>query len=282
MPIWGKVLGTLFGFMVARIPGAILGFIVGHMFDKGYSQDFSQMGGFARFFTSQDKIQQQAVFFHALFSVLGHIAKADGQVKPSEIQMATQLMDQMGLSGDMRREAQQAFRDGKASDFPLKHVLKELRDSCFDRRDILQVYLEIVIQAAYVDGRLDPAEQKVLETVAMHLGFKQRELLYLMSVFEAEVRFRQRGNSQYQQRGRQQGPAYNAEQSLDDAYKILGASRSDDDSSLKKRYRKLMSEHHPDKLMPKGLPKEAMELAKGKAQDIQAAYELIKEKRGMR
>mgnify|MGYP003946764947 FL=1 len=40
-----------------------------------------------------------------------------------------------------------------------------------------------------------------------------------------------------------------------------------------------MNEHHPDKLIAKGLPKQAMELAKVKAQDIQAAYELIKRTR---
>jgi len=43
-----------------------------------------------------------------------------------------------------------------------------------------------------------------------------------------------------------------------------------------------MGENHPDKLVSKGLPKQALELAKNKTQDIQAAYEMIKEKRGMR
>jgi DnaJ like chaperone protein len=69
---------------------------------------------------------------------------------------------------------------------------------------------------------------------------------------------------------------------LDDAYKILGVKTADDDKSIKKAYRKLMSEHHPDKLVSKGLPKQALELAKNKTQDIQSAYELIKEKRGFK
>lgn len=282
----GRILGTIFGFMFGRIPGAVLGFVVGHFFDKGYSQDFNQMGGFSRFFTSQDEFKKQAIFFHTLFSVMGHIAKADGQVSDAEIRLASDLMDQMDLQGDTRKEAQQAFREGKSADFPLKQTLVEFKDSCHGRRDILQVYLEILIQVAYVDGKLDKAEQQVLEDVALYMGFKQHELLYLLSVYEAELRFRQSGKG-YQQRqsgSRQQRsrPAYSTQQSLDDAYRILGAKKADDGKDIKKAYRKLMSEHHPDKLVSKGLPKQALELAKAKTQDIQAAYELIKEKRGFK
>lgn len=277
----GKILGTIFGFMFGRIPGAILGFIVGHLFDKGYSQDFNQMGGFSGFFTSQDDFKKQAIFFHALFSVMGHVAKADGVVSDIEIKMASTLMDQMGLEGDTRKEAQQAFREGKEADFALKEILLEFKESCHGRRDVMQVFLEILIQAAYIDGKLVKTEQQVLEEVARQLGFKQNELLYLLSVFEAELRFRQ-GRGQQSGSNQRNQSTYSAQQSLDDAYQILGVNKSDDDKEVKKAYRKLMSEHHPDKLVSKGLPKQALEMAKAKAQDIQAAYEMIKEKRGMR
>ena len=93
MAVWGKILGVLFGFMFLKIPGAILGLIVGHFFDKAYSQDFNQLGGFGRFFTDQNSMKQQAVFFHSLFSALGHLAKSDGKVTSREIQIATALMD---------------------------------------------------------------------------------------------------------------------------------------------------------------------------------------------
>lgn len=283
MSYWGRILGTLFGAMFAKIPGAILGYVVGHFFDKGYSQNFNQMGGFGRFFTSQDQIKSQAIFFHALFSAMGHIAKADGQVTDAEIKMATATMNQMGLEGDTRREAQQAFREGKSADFPLKDILDEFRSSCHGRRDILQVFLEILIQSAFVDGNLDSREQAVLEQVAMHLGFKQNDLLYLISMFEAEVRFRQAGGRQHRgQQSHRKTANYSSTQSLQDAYKILGMQKSDDDKSIKKAYRKLMSEHHPDKLVSKGLPKQAMEIAKAKAQDIQAAYEMVKQNRGFK
>ena len=274
--MWGKVLGFLFGLMFLKIPGAILGVIVGHFFDKAYSQDFNQLGGFGRFFSDQNSLKQQAVFFHSLFSALGHLAKSDGQVTDREIQIATALMDDMNLSGDARQEAQNAFREGKARDFPLVDTLKGLYEACHGRRDILQVFLEILIQAAFADGKLSQEEYVVLEKVAKPLGFRRRDLDYLISMFEAEIRFRQRGG---QQRSSQHSP-YTETQSLDDAYRILGVSSSDDEKTIKRAYRKRMAEHHPDKLVSKGLPEQAMEIAKKKAQDIQSAYELVKQKRG--
>ncbi|MEW9799003.1 co-chaperone DjlA [Alteromonas sp. CYL-A6] len=277
MPMWGKILGFIFGFMFLKIPGAILGLLVGHFFDRAYSQDFSQLGGFGRFFSDQEKLKQQAVFFHSLFAALGHLAKSDGQVTEREIQIATALMDDMRLSAQARREAQEAFREGKDRDFPIIDTLKSLHDACHGRRDILQVFLEILIQAAFADGDLSQQEYNVLEKVARPLGFRRRDLDYLISMYEAELRFRQRGQAGQQHRQR---AAYTEKQTLDDAYRILGVSASDDEKVIKRAYRKRMAEHHPDKLVSKGLPKEAMEIAKAKAQDIQSAYELIKSRRG--
>ena len=285
MSIWGKILGALFGFMFLKIHGAILGLLVGHFFDKAYRQDFNQLGGFGRFFTDQDNVKQQAIFFHSLFSALGHLAKSDGKVTDREIQIATALMDEMRLTGDARREAQDAFREGKARDFPLVDTLKGFYDATHGRRDILQVFLEILIQAAFADGQLSQEEYNVLEKVAKPLGFRRRDLDYLISMYEAEIRFRQRSTSGSEQRthsGQRQHSqsAYSEQQSLDDAYRILGVAASDDEKTIKRAYRKRMSEHHPDKLVSKGLPEQAMEIAKKKAQDIQSAYELIKQKRG--
>lgn len=276
MPFWGKVLGLVFGFMFLKIPGAILGLIVGHLFDRAYSQDFNKLGGFGRFFTDQSALKQQAIFFHSLFASLGHLAKSDGQVTPREIQIANMLMDDMQLQGEARKEAQDAFREGKAPDYPIADTLSSLYENCHGRRDTLQVFLEILIQAAFADGKVTHGELKVLEKVAKALGFKRKDLDFLLAAYDAELRFRQRG--QQQQQGSQS--TYSQTQTLADANQILGVSDSDDEKTIKRAYRKRMAEHHPDKLASKGLPKQALEMAKNKTQDIQAAYELIKERRG--
>ena len=61
-----------------------------------------------------------------------------------------------------------------------------------------------------------------------------------------------------------------------DLYKILGVSEGASRKEVKKAYRKLMSQHHPDKLLSKGLPEEMVNIAKEKSQEIQAAYEAVK------
>lgn len=284
MNFYGKIIGFALGLAFLKLPGAIIGLLVGHMFDVGYAKDFSNKGGFARFFSSKDSIARQAMFFHALFSALGHICKADGKVTPEEIAIATALMDNMKLQGSTRQEAQQAFRDGKAKDFPLLQMLDDFRKFCHGRRDVMQVFLEILISAACADGRITNAELLVLEKVAAGLNFSRKDLHFLISSYEAEQRFRQRkgGNRQNSQQhtGRQQNQAYSSSHSLADAYRILGVGKQEDDKTIKRAYKKQMSLHHPDKLSAKGLPEQALELAKTKTQDIQAAYELIKESRG--
>jgi len=282
--MYGKILGFIIGFTFLRIPGAIIGLIVGHMFDVGYAKDFSQKGGFAKFFSSQGQIQRQAVFFHALFSALGHISKADGKVTPEEIAVASSLMDNMRLQGETRNEAQQAFRDGKAKDFPLEQMLKDFKEHSHNRRDVMQVFLEILISAACADGRITQAELTILEKVAASLGFSRNDLHFLISTYEAEQRFRRAGgrswSNQNNNRGTHSQSQYSSQNSLADAYKILGANERDDDKTIKRAYKKQMSLHHPDKLSAKGLPEQALEMAKNKTQDIQAAYELIKDTRG--
>jgi DnaJ like chaperone protein len=283
MSYWGKIIGALVGMAIFKLPGAILGLIVGHMFDANYARDFSRQGGFARFFSSKEQIQKQAVFFHALFSALGHVCKADGQVTTEEIQVATRLMDDMKLHGASRKEAQQAFREGKEKDFPLGEMLSTFKQYAHGRRDILQVFLEILIAAACADGRISSNEMRVLQTVASSLGFSAQDLQFLISTFEAAQRFRQGQGFHQHHSGqrRQYQQAYNSQNALADAYKILGVSEKEDDKTIKRAYKKLMSQHHPDKLAAKGLPEQALEMANKRTQEIQSAYELIKEKRGL-
>ncbi|MGB0834575.1 MAG: co-chaperone DjlA [Psychrobium sp.] len=268
MKIWGKVLGFMFGFMFGKWAGALLGLYIGHRFDRSMSQDFSNQGGFTKFFVNKDSFANQAVFFHAVFSVYGHIAKASGQVTQQEISAASALMDRMGLTGDKRREAQAAFSEGKSSDFPLEQTLKDFKKSSFGQRDILQLFLEVQLQAAFADGELHPKERTILHVVAKSLGFSSRDLDRLLQQLDAQMKFhRQQASSS------QSGP------SLQDAYDILGVSSDADDNTIKKAWRKQMAQHHPDKLAAKGLPPEMLEIANQKAQDIQAAYEKIKTQR---
>ena len=63
---------------------------------------------------------------------------------------------------------------------------------------------------------------------------------------------------------------------------MLGVAPTASDAEVKRAYRKLMSENHPDKLVARGLPESMLEVAKQKTQAIQAAWERIREARGLR
>ena len=69
--------------------------------------------------------------------------------------------------------------------------------------------------------------------------------------------------------------------SADDAYQVLGVPRdASGDAEVKRAYRRLLSQHHPDKLVSKGLPEEMMKVAAQKTHEIRQAYERIREARG--
>jgi DnaJ like chaperone protein len=85
----------------------------------------------------------------------------------------------------------------------------------------------------------------------------------------SQEQFRGRFNDQFQHSGNE----------LKVAYGVLGVTENATDAELKKAYRRLMSQHHPDKLVAKGLPEEMMRIAKEKTQEIQTAYDKVKKSR---
>ncbi len=262
----GKLLGGAFGFMLGGPLGAILGAAAGHQFDAGLDSPV-----FGETFARGDNSQVRMAFFTATFSVMGHVAKADGRVTPSEIKLAETVMQRMGLDGHMRKMAIQLFRQGKAADFPIDQVLEQFRQECRRRGLLMRMFIEIQIQAAFADGQINPSEEAVLQKICDYLEISRFEYAALKMQFQAGQRFYQYS---------QQSPfGQNSDSSLKEAYAVLGLGSDASDAEVKRAYRKLMSQHHPDKLAAKGLPEEMMTLAKEKTQQIRKAYEVIRNQR---
>jgi DnaJ like chaperone protein len=256
MAWWGTLLGGTLGYMFGGPLGALLGAALGRNFDHGLKVS-GRAGGYGA--GQQERVQ--AAFFTTTFSVMGHIAKADGKVTPDEISAAESLMDRLQLDAQQRKAAIKLFTAGKQEDFQLHAVLEQFRQECHRRRNLVQMFLEIQIATAMADGRLHASEKRILLSIGEQLGFDRATIEHL---------FRFVGSGAAVDSGKS---------SLSDAYEVLGVSRDASDAEVKKAYRRLMNQHHPDKLAAKGLPEEMMKLATEKTQEIKSAYEQIKRSR---
>ena len=273
--------------MFGKIFGAILGLYLGHLFDKSLKNNFDKAGGFSSLFSGDDVNERQALFFSSCFAVMGHIAKSNGRVSEVHIKAANLFMDEMGLKGEERREAQHAFQSGKESDFSLKETVHDFKERFAKRNDLIQLFLEIQIQMAFSDGVLAEQEKQLLAEVSKQLGISKTHFAFVLKRYQAEFNFRkqqQRFNQQQQSQGQsssyREGSGHhvppNNNMNRAQALALLGLNSDATQRDIKVAYRKLMSQHHPDKLVSQGLPKHMMELAVKKSQDIQAAYEYLK------
>jgi DnaJ like chaperone protein len=277
--VFGRILGVIIGGMLLGPLGAVLGFVVGYLFDAGKVERWLGQGNVS----GQAKGDVQRVFFEATFSVMGHLAKADGRVTEREITMAKGVMSRLHLDEAARARAVEAFNRGKAPDFDLDATLDELKRTCWYKPGLLRFFLETQIQIAHADSeQLGPKKQQILQRICQHLGISG----FNFSQFEQQYRAHQ--NYQRYQQGQAGGPggqrqSYHGPSSasrLDDAYKVIGVAKTATDAEVKKAYRKLMSENHPDRLMAKGVPEEMVKMATEKTQQIQKAYEDICKSRG--
>jgi len=261
---WGKALGGAFGFMLGGPLGALLGAALGHKLDQQVAE-----GGFGGYdLGAQQRVQ--AVFFMATFSVMGHLAKADGRVSESEIAVAREVMGRMGLNPLLRKAAARLFNQGKQPDFPLDDVLQQFKREVCQRRTLLQTFMEFLLMAAYADGSVHAAERRLLQHISVRLGFDAGEF----NLIEKMVRAGRRFDGGYRPRAQAPGG------SIEDAYAVLGVSPQAGEEQIRKAYRRLLSQHHPDKLVARGLPEEMMKLASDRTHQIRSAYEQIRRQRG--
>jgi DnaJ like chaperone protein len=260
---WGKVVGGAFGFMLGGPLGALFGAAVGHHFDRGLERG-ALSGPASGAGDATDHVQ--AAFFTATFAVMGHLAKADGRITPEEIAHARAVMDEMALDAAQRDVAQALFREGKASGFDLDGVLDQLVHECHRRQTLLQMFLEIQLHAAYADGALHARETTILRHIATRLGFSAARYAQIEALVRAA-----HGHSR--ERVRSGAPSL----TLDAARDILGIGPKATAQEIKNAYRRLMNQHHPDKLIARGMPEEMVRLATARSQEIRAAYDIVRQ-----
>jgi DnaJ like chaperone protein len=262
--IYGKIIGGLIGLLVGGPIGLIIGLLIGHSFDKGLVKTLQ--------FGSPENIERiKTSFFETTFLLSGYLAKADGSVSKEEIAHTEQVFTQMGLNAQQRERAIELFRQGSSGEFQVEAAVTAFLQTCGPQRQLQQTLLLFLISLALADQKIEPAERAALEKIATLMGLGVAQLEQLLRMAQAQEHFHGQG-----------GFTAQPGTSIEDAYTALGVDSQVNDKELKRAYRKLMSENHPDKLIAKGVPEHMIKLATERSQEIQAAYEMVRKHRGIR
>ncbi len=213
----------------------------------------------------------QGSFLDSTFAVMGALSKADGVVTPDEIRATQRVFDMLRLSGEQREQAKAAFGRGKSPDFDLDAEIDRLKGAIgFGRGPLLRLFLQLQCMAVAADGHIHAAEHAMLVRIARRLGLTERDVAQLEALLRAAAT------------GPAGAGAAPPGSRLDDAYTALGLTPQAGDAEVKRAYRRLVSENHPDKLAAKGLPDSMRQVAEERTREINLAYDLIKESRGFK
>jgi DnaJ like chaperone protein len=247
----GKMVGGTIGFALGGPLGAIAGAVFGHAFDRSEERTFSQ----ERQRLSPGE-ETQFAFFIGAFSMLAKLSQADGRVSQEEVTSIEKFMVfDLGLNRESQAVAMNIFHAAMASPGTFQDFADQFYQRFRFQPQLLDVMLDILLRVSIADGALSEAEERLI--------------LAAKSIFSI-------GDAQYvaiKSRYIQDNDRY---------YTILGVQRNDTNEAIRKQYRKLAKEYHPDMIASKGLPEEFTKLAEDKFREIQKAYDMVRKERNIR
>jgi len=246
---FGKFVGLVLGAMAGPL-GAVVGVYIGHQYDQ----------------RAQPVIAGKARnFFELCFAAMGYLAKSDGRVSEQEIAAARAIMTDLRLDPQYQKQAIEAFTSGKNGDWPRDELVGHLNQMFVVQPELKWIFLELQMRAMLLGNDLNSAVREHLWRLAFDLHVTPEQF----SQVEREQRMAFR-------------PTDLRDQRVAAAYQTLQIDPSVSDEMVKKAYRRMMSENHPDKLVSKGLPESMLEVAKQKTQRIREAYEVLCDERQIR
>lgn len=261
-----KLLCALLGYSFYGFWGALLGYFLGSVIEASLRGRVLLSAG--------ARSARQQVFLETVFQLMGRLAKSDGRVSESEIKHTERFMTQLGMTSERRRDAIAHFKQGSDAEFDVDKALKRFTNSCGRSPHLSHLLMVYLLGVAVADGQLKPAEEQMLRSIGSKLGMSSMALDRLIAMTRGQDQFGGAG-------GGYSGPGQRAPhaKNLSSAYQALGVKATDSDAVIKRAYRKLMSEFHPDKLIGQGVPEDMVRVATERSQEIQKAYDLIKNHR---
>jgi DnaJ like chaperone protein len=250
---FGKVIGGAIGFALGGPLGAVAGAVFGHSFDYAGTDDEDRFSEERSRLSKNEKAQM--TFFLAAFSMLAKMAAADGTICDKELDAVDQFMKKdLQLNSESRRAAMSIFKTAADSAETFEAFAGQFYDQFNTQPRFLEILLDVLLRVSAADGTVTDEEEKLLLSAVRIFHYRTEEYLKLKSKYIDKS---------------------------DTWHAILGCDRQDPDEFVKKQYRKLVNEYHPDKIASKGLPEEFSKFAADKFREIQEAYEMVRKERGM-
>jgi DnaJ like chaperone protein len=247
----GKMVGGTIGFMIGGPIGAVAGAAFGHTFvDKKNDNYILDTSIYQRLSYGEEA---QLTFFVAAFSMLAKIAKADGRVSEREIESIDAFMlNDLHLDAQSRQSAISIFRQAINSPENFEAFATQFYRAFSSQPRIIDLMMDILFRVSASDGGITPEEDRLLLSAARIFSYSPTDYAMLKSRYIRESnRF----------------------------YAVLQCDQNASNEEIKKQYRKLVAEYHPDKIASKGLPEEFIKFAGDKFREIQEAYNSIKKER---
>jgi DnaJ like chaperone protein len=252
-------IGALIGLFAGGLAGVFVGGFIGYVADNALR----------RFVIGGLRVAQTGLI-ESVFAVMGALCKVDSVVTRDEIDTVEKIFGMLRLNDEQRRQARAAFSEGKQPGFDLDAAVDRFAAISRGRAPLVQLFLQLQCMAVAADGRFHPAEHAMLVRIAGRLGLSEQDVAQLESLLRAAT-----GGAAG---GRAGEPTQNR---LADAYIALGVEPSAEAAEIKRAYRKLISQNHPDKLAARGLPESMRAVAEERSRELNAAYDLIKSSRGI-
>jgi len=268
----GIIIGSIIGFKLGGWLGMLVCAWLGHSIEQRITGNTP----------GENKKITQERFFNALFLTMGKLAKVDGRVSTLEIERTEGIMQHMKLNAELRQRAINLFNKGKQSGHNIDQALSQFGRAARRSLSLKQIFLEMLIDVAEADGMISQAEYNLLERTCQLIGYPLPLMQAMLKMRSARTTGGYSHNQQQQQQQQRQRHQRSAQTNNApfNPYQVLGVSREDNKATIRRAYKRLMSQHHPDKLVSKGLPPEMMKVAEEKAKHIQLAWERVKELKG--
>lgn len=202
---------------------------------------------------SRSKVDVQTAFAVAFVTLAAKLCKTDGRVTRDEIDALKRVVS---FPEEARAEVGAIFDAAKADSTGFEPYARQIAAIVRNDMVMLEQILAGLVQIAAADGTYHSGERDFINRVAREFGFSREQCMRIEHTYI---------------------PA--AVPDEEDPYEILGVSRDATDEEVRKAYRNIIKDFHPDKLVAKGMPEEFHELGAKKTSEANIAYDQIKKER---